>query len=99
MYYTYVIYSRSTDKFYKGQTYNLNERLKRHNSGKEKFTSKGIPWILVWFVEKKNRGQALVLEKKLKNMSRDKLVRFMRKYKDHCAGPDTLILLDQGSGC
>ncbi|MBP6512087.1 MAG: GIY-YIG nuclease family protein [Bacteroidia bacterium] len=47
MYYVYILYSISTGSFYKGQTSNLEERLKRHNSGSEKYTYKGIPWKLI----------------------------------------------------
>ncbi|RLD86869.1 MAG: hypothetical protein DRJ09_11225 [Bacteroidetes bacterium] len=35
-YYVYILYSRRTDTFYKGQSNNMQDRLKRHNSGSEK---------------------------------------------------------------
>ncbi len=46
MFYTYILYSESIDKFYIGHTSNLEERIARHNRGGEKFTSKGQPWKL-----------------------------------------------------
>jgi len=48
---------------------------------------------------KESRSEALALEKKLKNMSRKKLIDFMQKYRHDCAGPDALSLLAQWSGC
>jgi putative endonuclease len=99
MYYVYILYSPSSEYFYKGQTNDIRDRLRRHNSGSEKFTSKGKPWILIWVTEKPNRSQAIKLERKLKNLSRSKTIEFIFKYKDGCAGPDALIHLDQLSGC
>jgi len=82
MFTVYIIYSHSLDSFYRGQTNNILERIKRHNSGSEKFTKSGIPWKLIWTTEKQNRGEALILERKLKNLSRIRLMEFMLKYKE-----------------
>jgi putative endonuclease len=98
-YYVYVLYSEKTNTFYKGQTNDISDRVRRHNSGTNRSTKPGIPWILIWFAEKRTRSQALNLERKLKNMSREKLIKFMSKYYEGFAGPDALILTDQWSGC
>jgi len=95
----YVIYSPSANQFYKGQTSDLQERLIRHNAGRERYTASGAPWKLVWTVSKPTRGEALSLESKLKNLSRARLIQFMLKYKEQVAGPDELTLLRQLSGC
>ncbi len=34
-FYVYILYSEKTNQFYKGQTDNVENRLKRHNAGKE----------------------------------------------------------------
>ena len=47
MYYTYIIYSRSVDKFYVGQSANVELRLEFHNSGESRYTSKANDWELV----------------------------------------------------
>ena len=73
--------------------------MNRHNSGYEKATKPGKPWILVWSSEKPSREEAIHLEIKLKDLGRDKLIEFLLKYKDNIAGPDALNLLDQWSGC
>jgi len=33
MYFTYIIYSKSKDKYYVGYTHDLKLRLERHNTG------------------------------------------------------------------
>jgi len=78
-YWVYIIYSASTDSYYKGQTNDLNERLTRHNNGWEKATHPGAPWKLVWSTEKDDRSSAVKLEKKLKNLSRERLIKFISK--------------------
>jgi putative endonuclease len=95
----YILYSRSTQNFYKGQTQNLSERLKRHNAGWENFTREGRPWILLWSAQKSTRSEAMVLEGKIKNLSRKRLIRFMLKYFREVAGPDEMELLKQLDAC
>jgi putative endonuclease len=80
MFYVYVLYSELFDKYYIGQTKDLNARIVRHNSGLENYTSKYVPWALVGFVSKSTRSEAVVLEKKLKNLSRARLLVFIEKY-------------------
>ena len=80
-YFVYILYSPSTDTYYKGQTSNLEERLTRHNNGYEKATKHGAPWKLIWSTIKDTRGEALKLERKLKNLSREKTIQFIKKYK------------------
>jgi putative endonuclease len=48
MYYVYILQSTITNKFYKGQTDNLERRLKEHNNKEEKSTAPYAPWILLW---------------------------------------------------
>jgi len=67
-------------RFYIGQTRDLDERITRHNAGRENYTSKGIPWELVWCITKESRSEAIILERKLKNLKQLRLVKFMKKY-------------------
>ncbi len=80
MYYTYILYSESIDKYYKGHTINVDNRLKRHNKAEVNYTSKGIPWKLVLALEKKTKSDAIKLERKLKNLNRERLEAFIVKY-------------------
>ena len=97
--YTYILYSKSRDIFYKGSTKDVYSRLLRHNSGREKFTSKGKPWLLIWYTLKPNKAQAYRLELKLKNLSKNRLIDFMIKYQDDIVGSDELLLIKQLSEC
>ncbi|MGC1471315.1 MAG: GIY-YIG nuclease family protein [Psychroserpens sp.] len=85
MFYTYILYSKSLDKYYKGHTKDLDSRLKRHNNGESKYTSSGMPWQLVMSIPKPKpkptRKAAAILERKLKNLNRDRLETFVVKYK------------------
>ena len=81
MFYTYILYSETLDRYYKGHTNNVSNRLKRHSAGTESFTSTGIPWILVLTIEKPTRQEAAILERKLKNLNNERLLMFIEKYK------------------
>ena len=78
--FVYILYSESHDKYYVGQTNDLQERLKRLNSGNSKYTAPYRPWVMVCSVEKKTRSLALQLETKLKNLSKDRKRKFIDKY-------------------
>ncbi|MBT8302039.1 MAG: GIY-YIG nuclease family protein [Maribacter sp.] len=81
-YFVYILYSETFDTYYKGQTNNVEERVSRHNSGFEKATARYRPWLLVWFTEKKNRSEAMSLEKKLKNLSKERTADFISRYSE-----------------
>ena len=67
MYYVYILYSTSSDKYYVGQIDNLELRLKFHNELSEKsYTSKHRPWDLKRSIELKNRSEAVRIERMIK---------------------------------
>ena len=68
MFYVYILQSEITKQFYKGQTDDLQRRLKEHNNGEEKSTAPFCPWVLVWHTSVETRSKAVILEKKLKNI-------------------------------
>jgi putative endonuclease len=86
--FVYILYSESLDMFYKGQTKNLSDRIMRHNMNQEKATQNGSPWTLVWSTKKPTRSSAMILERKLKNLSRKRLIDFILKYPEGVASPD-----------
>ena len=79
-FFVYILYSASHDKYYIGQTDDVPKRLKRHNEHIEKSTSPYAPWTIRCVIEKDARSEAMLLEKKLKNLNREKLLRFIHKY-------------------
>lgn len=80
VYYVYILYSEKFDRFYVGQTMNLQNRVDRHNKGLENATSPYIPWVILWHTTKNNRSEAVILEQKLKNLSRNRKHTFIEKY-------------------
>ncbi|QLE02868.1 GIY-YIG nuclease family protein [Galbibacter sp. BG1] len=80
MYYVYILYSEKLDGYYKGYTQNIEKRLLRHNSGVENYTSKGVLWVLKLTIEKSSKTEAIILERKLKNLNRVRLEGFIEKY-------------------
>jgi putative endonuclease len=66
MYIVYILHSESTSKYYTGQTDNLENRLKRHNSGLSLSTKSGKPWGLIYQIGFSTRSEAMNLEQKIK---------------------------------
>ena len=66
MFYTYILFSTKTHKYYVGQTNNLSDRLFRHNSGQQVSTKNGIPWILIVSFDFSMRKEVVYLETKIK---------------------------------
>ncbi len=62
----YILWSEQLQKFYVGSTNNVDDRLHRHNSGYQKFTSKGRPWIMVCNFDCEDRAKAVGLENRIK---------------------------------
>ncbi len=69
MFYVYILRSEKSGSYYKGQTSDLARRIKEHNNGEEKSTSRYVPWVLVWHATVESRSEAVALEKKLKNIT------------------------------
>ena len=72
--FVYVIYSRSIDKFYIGETEDIDTRLYQHNSGffQNTFTSRANDWTLHWHLACNDRSQARKIETHLKQMKNRK---------------------------
>jgi putative endonuclease len=66
MYTVYVLFSKSSLKYYTGQTDNLENRLFRHNSGLSLSTKSGKPWELIYQNQFYTRSEAMLLEQKIK---------------------------------
>lgn len=70
MYYVYVLRSvNSINQIYTGSTPDLKQRLKSHNEGSNKHTSKFKPWKIIWYSAFETRKQAEKFEKYLKTAS------------------------------
>ncbi|MFO7824739.1 MAG: GIY-YIG nuclease family protein [Cyclobacterium sp.] len=78
-YYVYILYSASLDRFYVGQTQDLEARLQRHNSGRNKSTKAGVPWEMVLFETCVDRTEAVRKETKIKNLGGKRYLQMIGK--------------------
>ena len=70
MFYVYILKGINNDRYYVGQTGNLEKRLADHNIGLCSSTKKWIPWKIVYEEEFLYRGEALKRERKIKSYKR-----------------------------
>ncbi|RZK52584.1 MAG: GIY-YIG nuclease family protein [Pedobacter sp.] len=70
MFYLYILYSDSSDKYYVGYTDNVERRWYEHNNGERTtYTSKHRPWALRKSIAlNDNRGFAMKIEKAIKRL-------------------------------
>ena len=76
MFYIYIIYSNTAEKFYVGHSENPWDRLIQHNENEgDKYTGKYQNWELkAVFQVSENRGDALLIEKFIKRQKSKKLL-------------------------
>jgi putative endonuclease len=67
MFFFYVLKSEKDGSFYKGQTDNYEDRLRRHNAGMSKATRASRPWKLALLEEYETRSEAVKRERFLKS--------------------------------
>ncbi len=89
MHYLYILYSPSADKFYVGQTPDLDTRLLFHNELSENsFTSRYRPWVLKRTINVNTRREAIILEKYIKGR---KSKPYVKKLIDEDVAVDKLL--------
>ncbi|MGS2764929.1 GIY-YIG nuclease family protein [Sinomicrobium sp. M5D2P9] len=70
MHYVYIIFSESLNRFYVGETIDLNKRLVEHNEGiyTRSYTKKAQNWKLFFTISCESKTQAKQIEKHIKRM-------------------------------
>ncbi|MFA6160407.1 MAG: GIY-YIG nuclease family protein [Parcubacteria group bacterium] len=71
LFFVYILKSTKDNKFYIGQTNNLEKRLLRHNSGKVTATRNRRPFVLAYKETYASRAEAMQREKYLKSLKGD----------------------------
>jgi len=66
MFFVYILYSKSLDRYYTGHTHCIIDRLNRHNSGRSKATKGGIPWEIMHTESFKTKSDAYKRERVIK---------------------------------
>jgi len=76
MYYIYIIYSKSADRYYIGYSNDTERRLEEHNTKPfNTYTSKHRPWTMkAAFPVSEDRGQAMKIERYLKRLKSRKII-------------------------
>jgi len=67
MYFLYILQSKSSGRYYIGQTQNLDERLAYHNANYSKAIKNRGPWELVYREAYASRGEVVRRERQLKS--------------------------------
>jgi len=70
MYYTYVLQSLTSGRYYIGQTSDLSQRLDRHKENLVTSTKNRCPWKLVYSEHYSTRSEAIKREKYLKSLKK-----------------------------
>ena len=69
MYYTYVLQSQKDGSYYVGFTKQLQKRIRQHNAGKSKYTSRHVPYQLVYYERFESKQDAVENEKHIKSLN------------------------------
>ena len=79
MFHVYILYSPSLDRFYIGQTNDVARRIFFHRAGRETYTRRAEDWELVFSKAVGTRGEALLLEQRIKrSKSRKSIQRWIQ---------------------
>ena len=80
--FVYILYSQSIDRFYIGETIDVENRLSEHNTHffEGSFTSQANDWTVFLTLECKNRTQARMIESHIKKMKSKTYIRNLKKY-------------------
>jgi putative endonuclease len=67
MYFTYILFSESLDRYYIGATEDPQERIKKHNSKNKGFTNRAKDWEFVYLNSFESKKEAFEHEKQIKS--------------------------------
>jgi putative endonuclease len=67
MYTVYILQSLKNNRYYTGQTSDIENRLETHNNAKVKSTKNFIPWKLIYTENYSNRSDACKRELEIKS--------------------------------
>ena len=73
-FFVYIIVSIHNGSFYKGFSLDPIQRLKQHNEGQTKYTSRFKPWKLVYSEQFSSKSDALIREKNLKKATTQRIL-------------------------
>ncbi len=74
MFYIYIIYSKTLDKYYVGSCQNIEQRLQDHLNSRSKFTKVAKDWVLKYSEAFNTRSEAYQREMQIKKMKSRKYI-------------------------
>jgi putative endonuclease len=77
MFYIYILYSESFNRYYVGQCEDIAARLKRHNSRGVPSTKPYVPWEMVYTETFLTRTEAMAREKEIKGKKSRKYIDYL----------------------
>lgn len=81
-YFVYILKSKSSGRYYVGQTQDLNSRLEKHNKGSVQSTKPDTPWELKYHEEFQTRKESYKREQQIKDWkSRRKIEELFNNFK------------------
>ena len=88
MFFTYILYSPSLDRYYIGQTHDLSARFRHHAMGSTPETSKASDWTVVFLQSFPTRAESVRMERQIKgSKSRKSILRYIRDPRNELAAP------------
>jgi len=76
-YFVYILYSKTLDRFYTGQTENLQDRIFRHKNSGSKSTKSADDWELKYSEQFDTRAIAIKRETEIKNKKRRSYIEWL----------------------
>jgi len=74
LFYVYILKSKVDGSYYIGHTKDLEDRVKRHNSGRSKYTKAKTPWKLCYKECFNSRAEAVKREIDIKKQKSSKIL-------------------------
>jgi putative endonuclease len=74
MFYTYILYSKTLNKYYIGSCQNIEQRLQDHLNSRSKFTKIAKDWEVHYFETFTTRSEAYQREMQIKKMKSRKYI-------------------------
>jgi putative endonuclease len=79
----YIVYSKSTNRYYVGYTSDIEERIELHNNGHfggKSFTYKASDWEIYLLIPCDSIEKAVFIESRIKKMKSRKYIENLKKY-------------------
>ena len=77
MYFVYILYSKTFDRYYVGHCEEMAARLGRHNAGQVTSTKPYKPWEVVYVEQFESRAAAAAREKEIKQKKSRKYISYL----------------------